>query len=261
MRMIDLSAPIVPSRPEAASFERVEIAFTSHAGGAAQIEALLHVPPHLLRNGEGWAVEEFTRLATHSVTHVDAPWHYNSVIQGQRAAAIDELPLEWFHAPGVVLDMTAKGDGERIEAGDVESALAAIGYMLQPLDIVLIRTGRDLFYGQPDYIFRGPAVSAEATHWLYERGVRVMGIDAWGWDGPLDRQAQAALARQQPGVFWAAHQCDLPYSQIERLVNLAALPPFGFTMSCFPLKIKGGSAGPTRAVAIVDDAEADASRR
>ena len=100
MRMIDLSAPIVPSRPDAASFEKVEIRYVSHAEGAGQIEALLHVPPHLLRSGEGWAVEEFTRLATHSVTHVDAPWHYNSVIQGQRAASIDELPLEWFHAPG-----------------------------------------------------------------------------------------------------------------------------------------------------------------
>ena len=194
--MIDLSAPIVPSRPDAASFEKVEIRFVSHAEGAGQIEALLHVPSHLLRNGEGWAVEEFTRLATHSVTHVDAPWHYNSVIQGQKAAPIDELPLEWFHAPGVVLDMTAKADGERVEAGDVESALESIGHVLQPLDIVLIRTGRDVYYGQPDYIFRGPAVSPEATHWLYDRGVRVMGIDAWGWDGPLDRQARAALARR-----------------------------------------------------------------
>jgi kynurenine formamidase len=251
MRIIDLSAPIVPSRPDAASFEKVEIQLHSHAEGAGQIEALLRVPPRLLRNGEGWAVEEFTRLATHSVTHVDAPWHYNSVIQGRRAASIDELPLEWFHAPGVVLDMTAKADGERVETGDVESALGSIGHVLEPLEIVLIRTGRDLYYGQPDYILRGPAVSPEATRWLYDRGVRVMGIDAWGWDGPLDRQAREALARQEPGVFWAAHQCDLPYSQIERLVNLAALPPFGFTVACLPLKIQGGSAGPTRAVAIL----------
>ena len=253
MRIIDLSAPIVTSRPGAASFEKVEIAFTSHVEGAGQIEALLQVPPRLLRNLEGWAVEEFTRLATHSVTHVDAPWHYNSVIQGRPAARIDELPLEWFHAPGVVLDMSAKADGERVEVGDVEVALAGIGHVLDPLDIVLIRTGRDVHYGQPDYILRGPAVSPEATRWLYDRGVRVMGIDAWGWDGPLDRQAREALARQEPGVFWAAHQCDLPYSQIERLVNLGALPPCGFTVSCFPLKIQGGSAGPTRAVAIIHE--------
>jgi kynurenine formamidase len=254
MPIIDLSAPIVPSRPDAASFEKVEIQFTTHAQGAAQIESLLRVPPRLLRNGEGWAVEEFTRLATHSVTHVDAPWHYNSVIQGRPAARIDELPLEWFHAPGVVLDMTAKADGQRIEADDVESALTVIRHSLQPLDIVLIRTGRDAYYGQPDYILRGPAVSPEATRWLFDRGVRVMGIDAWGWDGPLDRQARDALARDEPGIFWAAHQADLPYCQIERLVNLGALPSSGFTVACFPLKIQGGSAGPTRAVAIVGQA-------
>jgi kynurenine formamidase len=80
-----------------------------------------------------------------------------------------------------------------------------------------------------------------------------MGIDAWGWDGPLDRQAREALTRQEPGVFWAAHQADLPYSQIERLVNLGALPASGFKVACFPLKIRGGSAGPTRAVAILLD--------
>jgi hypothetical protein len=68
MRIIDLSATIAPSRPDALPFERVEIRSSSHAEGAAQVEAMLHVPPSLLRDGEGWAVEEFTRLATHSVT-------------------------------------------------------------------------------------------------------------------------------------------------------------------------------------------------
>ena len=73
MRIIDLSAPIAPSPPEAAPFERVEIRYTSHVEGAAQVQAVLGVPPHLLRHGEGWAIEEFTRLGTHSNTHVDAP--------------------------------------------------------------------------------------------------------------------------------------------------------------------------------------------
>jgi kynurenine formamidase len=78
-----------------------------------------------------------------------------------------------------------------------------------------------------------------------------MGIDAWGWDAPLHLQAQEAVARDKPGIFWAAHQADLDYCQIERLFNLGDLPPAGFTVACFPLKIVGGSAGPTRAVAIV----------
>jgi kynurenine formamidase len=172
---------------------------------------------------------------------------------GEPSATIDRLPLEWFFADGVVLDVTHKADGEKVHVPDVEAALAAINCTPRPMDIVLLRTGRDAFYGRADYALRGPAVSPEATRWLYERGVRVMGIDAWGWDGPLDRQAKEALTKQETGVFWAAHQCDLPYCQVERLVNLGALPPSGFKVACFPLKIQGGSAGPARAVAILPD--------
>jgi kynurenine formamidase len=253
MPIVDLSATIAPSPPDAPALQRIEINYAGHAEGAAQIQAMLGVPPRLLRNGEGWAIEELARLGTHNVTHVDAPWHYNSQIQGQTAATIDELPLEWFFGDGLVLDLTEMADGEKVEIDDLSEALERTRYTLKPMDIVLLRTGRDAFYGQADYLMRGPAVTPGATRWLYDSGVRVMGIDAWGWDGPLDRQAKDALEHQAPGVFWAAHQCDLPYSQIERLVNLGSLPSHGFKVACFPLKIQRGSAGPTRAVAIVPD--------
>ncbi len=85
------------------------------------------MPDRLLRDGEGWATETFTNLGTHNSTHVDAPWHYNSLIAGEPAATIDELPLEWFFGPGVVLDMTGRADGEAVEAEELEPALAAAG--------------------------------------------------------------------------------------------------------------------------------------
>ena len=251
MRFVDLSAPIRPSPPETPAPLRTEIAFSGHAEGADLIETMFGVPRRLLRDEEGWATEEFTRFGTHNSTHVDAPWHYNSRIGGERAQTIDELPLDWFHGPGVVLDMTAKADGDPMTAQEAEAALGAAGHTLEPGDIVLVRTGRDAFYEEPDYIARGPGVTAQATRWLHDRGVRVMGIDAWGWDAPLHVQAQAARERDAPGVFWAAHQADLAYSQIERLVNLAELPPTGFTVTCFPLRIEGASAAPARVVAIV----------
>jgi kynurenine formamidase len=210
------------------------------------------VGPELLRDGEGWAVDTFQRLGTHNSTHVDAPYHYNSTIQGRPAQTIDELPLDWFFRPGVVLDFHQRGDGETIEVDDIQAGLGAAGHTLAERDIVLIRTGRDAFYGRPDYMGRGPGVSAAATRWLYECGVRVMGIDAWGWDRPLHLQAQEALEKREPGIFWAAHQADLPYSQIERLAGLDQLPPTGFTVACFPLRLVGGSAAPARVVAIFD---------
>jgi kynurenine formamidase len=79
-----------------------------------------------------------------------------------------------------------------------------------------------------------------------------MGIDAWGWDRPLHTQAAGALESKRPGVFWEAHQCGLAYSQIERLANLDQLPPTGFTVACFPLKLVGASGAPARVVAILD---------
>ena len=253
MAIVDLSAPIKPSPPELPEFLRTEIAYTAHAQGAETIQSFFGVPTRLLRDGEGWAVEDFTRLGTHNSTHVDAPWHYNSTIDGERAETIDELPLEWFFSDGVVLDMTAKADGDPVTSEEAAAELDRIGYELKPLDIVLVRTGRDAHYEQPDYMIRGPGVTAEATHWLYDRGVRVMGIDAWGWDAPLNLEAQEAVEKDEPGIFWAAHQCGLRYSQIERLMNLGSLPPHGFKVACFPLKVVGGSAGPARVVGIVPD--------
>jgi kynurenine formamidase len=253
MRFVDLSAPITPSPPELPDVLRTDIAFQDHAEGATQIEGLLGVPARLLRDGEGWATETFTRFGTHNSTHVDAPWHYNSTIAGKPAETIDQLPLDWFFSDGVVLDMTAKADGEKIDVADVEAELDRIGHSLKELDIVLVRTGRDAHYGEAGYMALGPGVTLEATRWLFERGVRVMGIDAWGWDAPLYMQAQEAIERDEPGIFWAAHQADLPYSQIERLVNLGELPPTGFKVACFPLRIVGGSAAPARVVAILPD--------
>ena len=150
----------------------------------------------------------------------------------------------------MVVDATDREDGDALTAADFEQRLPRA---LRERDIVLVCSGRDAFYGEPDYIARGPGVTAEATRWLYDQGVRVMGIDAWGWDVPLHLQAERAQASGEAGVFWAAHQADLAYSQIERLVNLAALPAEGFTVACFPLRLEGGSAAPSRVVAIVPD--------
>ena len=253
MKIIDLSSTIENSPDTTPDFLKIQVDYHSHEDGAIQVETLLNVPRRLFRNDEGWATETITKLGTHDATHVDAPWHYNSEIGGAKAQTIDELPLEWFFGDGVKLDMTHKDEGDPVTVLDIEKELGRIKYTIKPMDIVLIYTGRDRFYGQPDYIFKGCGVTADATRWLFEQGVRVMGIDAWGWDVPLNVQAQEALEKDEKGIFWQAHQVDLPYSHMERLVNLDELPSTGFRIACFPLKIKDGSAAPARVVAIMDE--------
>jgi hypothetical protein len=156
-RFVDLSAPIAPSPAELPDILRTDVEFSDHAEGARTIAAMLGVGPELLRDGEGWAVETFTRLGTHNSTHVDAPYHYNSTIGGQPAKRIDELPLEWFFGPGVVLDMTHKADGDAMTVDEAQGALDAAGHTLAPGDIVLVRTGRDAYLDALDYMAAGRA--------------------------------------------------------------------------------------------------------
>jgi kynurenine formamidase len=253
MRIVDLSVPLDDDKGWAPRAMRTRVTRQGHKFGRIAIWALFRLTPKYLRGGLGWANDTIA-LSTHGTTHVDAPWHYAPTSEGKPARTIDQLPLEWFYADGVVLDCRHRGHGEAIEIADLETALAAIGYTLKPRDIVLIRTGGDARLGTREYFTHGAGVSAEATRWLIDRGVKVMGIDAWGWDVALPVQAQRAKATGRDDIFWAAHYVgiDKEYCQIERLSNLGALPPTGFKVCAFPLKVVGGSAGPARVVAILN---------
>lgn len=252
MRIIDLSVTLENDADWAPWFARNRVKNQSHAFGAWVIWWLFGISKKHLRTGLGWA-NDTIKLSTHGTTHVDAPWHYAPTSEGRPAKTIDEVPLAWCYGPGIVLDMRHKNVGEPVNVADVETALAKIDHTLQPGEIVLIQTGNDRFVGSPEYFSRGPGVSAAATRYLIDRGVKLMGIDAWGWDAPLGRQAQQALETGRNDLFWEAHfvGVDREYCQIERLANLAALPPKGFTVCAFPLKVKRGSAGPSRVVALV----------
>jgi kynurenine formamidase len=190
---------------------------------------------------------------THAGTHVDALWHYGPTAGGHPARTIDELPLEWFFSDGVRLDLRAKKPGERIEVGDLERALAVIGYELKPLDIVLLWTGTDeRLFGEA--YFEQPGMTRESTLWLLDQGVKVIGIDAYGFDRKFADMADEFRRTGDGRVIWEAHFAGLEreYCQIEKLANLDRIPrPFGFTVACFPIKVDRGSAGWCRAVAIV----------
>jgi len=94
-----------------------------------------------------------------------------------------------------------------------------------------------------------------ATLHLLKQGVRVTGTDAWSWDAPFSKTAERYVEEQDPSIIWEGHRAsmDIGYCHIEKLANLDQLPPTGFTISCFPYKIKAASAGFVRAVAIFED--------
>ena len=209
-----------------------------------------------LPDGEAWAVED-VQLNTHNGTHLDAPYHFASTMDGgQRAITIDEVDLNWCFQPGVKLDFSKLPNGYVVQPSDVEAELRRIGHTLQPLEIVLVNTAAGRAYGSPEYTRSGCGMGYEATMYLLERGVRLTGTDAWSWDAPFAYTAQKYAESGDASLIWEGHKAgrDIGYCHLEKLHNLEALPSSGFYVSCFPVKIRGASAGWTRAVAIFDDA-------
>lgn len=199
---------------------------------------------------------QWTRLqiTTHSGTHMDAPWHYASTTNGgEPAFGIDELPLDWCLRPAIRLDFRHLPDGHVVTARQVEQELVRIGHMLRPLDIVLVNTRAGSLFGQPGYLDAGVGMGREATLFLLDRGVRVVGTDAWSWDAPFKYTREKFAESGDPSIIWEGHKAgrDIGYGQMEKLANLHLLPDTGFWVSCFPYKIRHASAGFVRAVALL----------
>ncbi len=174
--------------------------------------------------------------------------------KGKPAIAIDEVPLDWCFRPAVKLDFRHFPDGYIVQPSDIETELQRIDHQLQPFDIVLINTRAGSFHGKQEYTASGCGMGRDATLYLTERGVKVAGTDAWSWDAPFPHTAKAFAASNDASIIWEGHKAgrEIGYCHLEKLNNLETLPDKDFTVACFPVKIKGGSAGWTRAVAIID---------
>ncbi len=255
-QFIDISIPLengVVSDPPA---YLPKIEYIDHQMSVPELASFFPgLQPGDLPDGEAWAIEKI-ELITHNGTHLDAPYHFASTMnRGERAITIDEVPLDWCFRPGVKLDFRGFDDGYVVKAADVEAELARIGHTLSPFDIVVINTRAGLRYGHDDYLRAGCGIGLEATLYLLERGVRLTGTDAWSWDAPFSHTAERYAETGDAGLIWEGHKAgrEIGYCHLEKLHNLEVLPPTGFTISCFPVKIRAASAGWTRAVAILDD--------
>lgn len=251
-RFIDLSVAIEQGLPSDPPVMRPQIVYIDHALGAESMKIFY---PGLttddLPGGLGWAVEVM-EVSTHAGTHMDAPWHFHPTQDGGKPAlTIDEFPLEWGVGNGVKLDFSDFPDGYNITIDDVKAKLDKISHVLAPGDVFLAQTGAAPYWGTPEYLVKGCGFSRKATLWILDQGVHVVGTDGWSWDRPLSFQAEDFVRTKDASVIWEGHFAGIEkgYFQIEKLTNLDLLPSTGFKFYCFPVKIKGASAGWIRAVA------------
>ncbi|MEP4380537.1 MAG: cyclase family protein [Alphaproteobacteria bacterium] len=180
-------------------------------------------------------------MSDHSCTHVDAPVHFNPA---PGAPSIDEVPLEDFYTEAICLDFGDVPNNYEASVEDMEAALAASGEVIKPGDTVMIHMGiHNRLFGSPDYVHNFPGLSVPAVHWLADRKIKMFGVETVSPAPEGEPNYLAHLACAERGI-----------THMECLMNLDQLVGKGrFRFAGFPLKIKGGTASPIRAVAIFED--------
>lgn len=178
-------------------------------------------------------------LGEHAGTHVDAINHMARQYRGQ---SIETMPLTRFYTEGICLDLSDKGRQALIEPADLERALSEASLEIKPGDTVLLYT--DYYrraFGTDDWP-RGPGVSTAAARWLGQQGIAAFGVETMspGVRGVSNKE-----------VHWICG--ELGFTHYENMVNLYQLIGRGrFRFIGLPLKIRGGTGSPVRAIAVFE---------
>ena len=263
MRLIDLTRTLDPTavdrmpavvRPLAAVLAPKIQYLAPDAEGRDRMCAIFGCTPDDLPGREGWG-EELLTLNSHSGTHVDAPLHYGSTCEGRRARTITDLRLDELFCDGMVLDLRGRcepGQGISVEA--LSGAIEASARRVRKGDAVLLRTGQEEFDLDDIRAFQYPGMTREGTLFLAEQGAKVLGTDALGWDRPFGVMAKAFRETGNRAEIWDGHFAgrDREVFIVQQLTNLKALPPSGFKVGFFPIKLARASAAPARVVAFVE---------
>ena len=178
-------------------------------------------------------------MGEHTGTHVDALNHMGIPLKDH---SIDKMPLESFYTKGICLDLSHKKFGELIHREDLLSALEESRCELEPGITVLIYSDHyRRAYGGPDWP-NGPGITAEATRWLGESNIAAFGVETMspGIPGISNKEVHRICG-------------ELGFTHYENLINLHQLVGRGyFRFIGLPLKIRGGTGSPVRAVAIFE---------
>jgi kynurenine formamidase len=198
--------------------------------------------------GGYWYAAGRYAASEHLGTHLDSPIHF-----AEGGLTVERLPVSSLIAPAVVVDVAsacADNRDYRVTAADLAAWEKAHG-RIPAHSILLVRTGWSRFW--PDkqrYLgtskpgdtanLHFPGVAADAARLLVERKVFALGIDTASMDYGPSQDFITHRVLNAAGIYG-----------LENVANLDRLPLTGATLIALPMKIKGGSGGPVRIVALL----------
>jgi kynurenine formamidase len=209
----------------------------------------------------------------HTGTHIDALCHQsdaltlyggvpvNGEVQSSRGfnrLGAEEIPS--IVAPGVLLDIATKEGVESLEPGhvvtgeDLEECCEEQGVSIEPGDVVLVRTGNDRYWDDPERYLAGPGMDASASYWVAERRALAVGADNPAWDVPGLKDPE--LGCTLPGHLILLVRYGIYIIENLKLDELAAAGHHRFRFVCAPLKLVGATGSPVCPLAIIDGTRA-----
>lgn len=252
--IVILAVPVVAQKPNA--FPSGRVVDLTHAFDANSVYWPTAQPFKLETDFEGMTEKGYFysayrySAAEHGGTHLDSPVHF-----AKGRYTVDEIPLQQLVGPAIVIDVTAQcaaNPDYLVSVADFQNWERRNGRMRQGT-IVLLRTGFGKYY--PDrkkYLGtdeRGeqavaklhfPGLDPAAARWLTQnRSIKAIGLDTASID-----HGQSTLFESHRILF----EKNIP--AFENVANLDQLPVKGFSVIALPMKIKGGSGGPLRIIAI-----------
>lgn len=225
MQIIDLTMELedgVATHP--AHARCVVIEFASHALTAPRFK-----PPC-----QGFA-SRILMFSDHIGTHVDSPFHFIPT-----GGTIESVPLERLVGPAICLDVSSKPADQPVTPTMLEAAERRAGATVQRGDILLVRAWPA--HHTDDGFLKCAGLNREAAEWAVARGVKALGCDLASPDDPRDLTRPVHMILLGQGILIMEH-----------IANLDKLPVPRFQFVGLPLRIKGATGSPIRAVAIIED--------
>lgn len=178
-------------------------------------------------------------MGEHTGTHVDAINHMARQFRGQ---SIERMPLTMFYTEGICLDLSHKGLRALIEIDDLEQALARAELDIRPGDTVLLYTDHYRRAFRTENWHQGPGLSTDAARWLGRQEIAAFGVET---------MAPGVLKVSNKEVH---HICgEMGFTHYENMINLHQLIGRSrFRFIGLPLRIRGGTGSPVRAVAVFE---------
>lgn len=178
-------------------------------------------------------------MGEHTGTHVDA---LNHMAAEYKSESIDSMPFSMFYTEGICLDFSHKKLQELITTKEVKSALLKSNQTINKGDTVLLYTDHYRKHFNTDNWDKGPGITAECARWLGEQKIAAFGVETMSPGVPKISNKEVH------------HICgELKFTHYENMINLYKLINRGrFRFIGLPLKIRGGTGSPVRAVAVFE---------